>query len=158
MKKTFLLESESKNLTRNSNSSSKNYESYQFAYVVYVCVCVCVCVCVYFLPLWGLLLTEQNNKCNARDQVSDVVLRKLLCVKYLRHHVIDNQSRDLPASNCARASIRRAEPREVKDNSLNFFERPTVKARSIDTFLLTNLGSCPAAAKKRTVTTPRGVL
>ena len=40
MKKTFLLEFESKNLTRNTNSSSKNYESYQFAYVVYVCVCV----------------------------------------------------------------------------------------------------------------------
>ena len=30
---------------------------------------------------------KQNNKCNARDQASDVVLRKLLCVKYLRRHV-----------------------------------------------------------------------
>ena len=45
---------------------------------VYVCVCVCVCarvcvcVCVYFLPSLRLLLTEQNNKCNARDQASDV--------------------------------------------------------------------------------------
>ena len=44
---------------------------------VCVCVCVCVRVRVYFLPL--LLLTEQNSKCNARDQVSDAVLRKLLC-------------------------------------------------------------------------------
>ena len=37
-----------------------------------VCVCVCVCVCVYFLRL---LLTEKN-KCNARDQASNVALRK----------------------------------------------------------------------------------
>ena len=47
-----------------------------------------------------------HNKCNARDQVSDVVLRKLLCVKYLHRHVIDNHSRDLQASNCARVSIK----------------------------------------------------
>ena len=47
-----------------------------------------------------------HNKCNARDQVSDVVLRKLLCVKYLCRHIIDNHSRDLQASNCARASIK----------------------------------------------------
>ena len=33
-----------------------------------------VCVCVYFL------LTEQNNGCNVRVQVSDIMLRKLLCV------------------------------------------------------------------------------
>ena len=43
---------------------------------VSVCVCVCVCVCVYFLSPLRLLLTEQKNKCNARDQVSDVMLRK----------------------------------------------------------------------------------
>ena len=49
---------------------------------------------------------KQNNKCDARDQVSDVVLRKLLCVKYLHHHVIDNHSRDLQVSNCARVSIK----------------------------------------------------
>ena len=41
-----------------------------------VCVCVCVCVCVHFLSPLRLLLTEQNNKCNARVQVSDVMLRK----------------------------------------------------------------------------------
>ena len=47
---------------------------------VCVCVCVCACVCVrvwcvrvYFIPPKRLLLTEQNNKCNARDQASDVV-------------------------------------------------------------------------------------
>ena len=49
---------------------------------------------------------KQNNKCDARDQVSDVVLRKLLCVKYLRLHVIDNHSRDLHASICAGVSIK----------------------------------------------------
>ena len=38
-------------------------------------------------------------------QVSDVVLRKLLRVKNLRHHVIDNH-RDVLASNCARMSIK----------------------------------------------------
>ena len=73
---------------------------------VCACVCVCVCVCVYFLPPSRLLLTEKNNKCNARDQARDVVLRKLLCVKYLHRYVIDNHSRDLQASNCARVSIK----------------------------------------------------
>ena len=48
----------------------------------------------------------KQNKCNARDQTSDVVLRKLLCVIYLHHHVIDNHSRDLQASNCTRVSIK----------------------------------------------------
>ena len=28
--------------------------------------------------------------CNARDQASDVVLRKSPCVKYFHHHIIDN--------------------------------------------------------------------
>ena len=37
-------------------------------------LCVCVYVCISFHCL------KQNNKCNARDQASDVVLRKLLCV------------------------------------------------------------------------------
>ena len=39
-------------------------------------------------------------------QASDVMLRKLLPVKNLRIHVIDNHSRDLLASNCARVSIK----------------------------------------------------
>ena len=39
-------------------------------------------------------------------QVSDVVLRKLLPVKNLRLHVIENLSRDLLARNCARVSIK----------------------------------------------------
>ena len=65
-----------------------------------VCVCLCVRVCVYcLLPKW--LLTEQN-KCNARDQTSDVMLRKYFCVKKLCRQVIENHSRDLQASNCAK--------------------------------------------------------
>ena len=39
-------------------------------------------------------------------QASDVVLGKLLRVKNLRLHVIDNHSRDLLASNCARVSVK----------------------------------------------------
>ena len=39
-------------------------------------------------------------------QASDVVLRKLLRVKNLHLHVIDNHSRNLLASNCARVSIK----------------------------------------------------
>ena len=81
---------------------------YIYIYVyIYVCVCVCVCVrvCV-FISLHGKVLTEQNNKCNTRDQASDAVLRKWFCVRYLRHHVIYNHSRDHQASNCARMSIK----------------------------------------------------
>ena len=79
---------------------------YIYIYVyIYMCVCVCVRVCV-FISLHGKVLTEQNNKCNTRDQASDAVLRKWFCVRYLRHHVIYNHSRDHQASNCARMSIK----------------------------------------------------
>ena len=71
---------------------------------VCVCVCVYVCVCISFYRK-GFSWLKQN-KCNARDQASDVILRKLLCVKYLRRHVIDNHSRDLQASNYATVSIK----------------------------------------------------
>ena len=73
---------------------------------VCVCVCVCVCMCVFIsLHRRGFSWLKQN-KCNARDQVSDVALRKLLCVKNLHRHVIDNHSRDRQASNSARVSIK----------------------------------------------------
>ena len=45
--------------------------------IVHVCVCVCVCL----FP-FRLLLTVLNNKCNARDQASDVVLRKYFCAMH----------------------------------------------------------------------------
>ena len=50
------------------------------------------------------LLTEENNKCNARNQVSDGML--------------DKHSKDLQASNCAKErQLIRAETQEVKGNS-----------------------------------------
>ena len=74
-----------------------------------VCVCVCVCVCARIsFHHKGFSWLKQNNKCNTRDQASDqasdVVLRKLLCVKYARRHVIDHHSRSLQASNFLRMS------------------------------------------------------
>ena len=63
-----------------------------------------VCVYIYFFSLQSLL-TEQN-KCNARDQAIDVVLRKYFCVKNLCHHIQGKHSRDLQASNCARVSVK----------------------------------------------------
>ena len=93
-------------------------------YGAFVCVCVCVCVCVRararvsFLSPYMLLVTEQNNKCNARDQVNDGMLRKNFCVKNLCHHVMDNHSRDLQASSCKKeCHLNRVEPREVKNSS-----------------------------------------
>ena len=80
---------------------------------------VLVCVCVFFfISPEKLLLTEQSNKCNARDQASDVVLTKCFCAKNLRRHVIDNHSRDLQPSNCTKEyQLNWEESREVKGNS-----------------------------------------
>ena len=101
-----------------------------------VCIytqCVCVYVCVWVGGGWvvvfvfisfhskGLHLTEQNNKCNARDQVSDVLQRKYFRVKNLCRHVINNHSRDLQARNCAKeCQSNREEQREVKGTSDKF--------------------------------------
>ena len=83
-----------------------------------VCVCVCVCLFPFMVkasPDW----TKTSDKCNARDQVSDGMLRKYFCVKNLYCHAIGNHSRDLQASNCAKeCQLNSAEPREVKDNFL----------------------------------------
>ena len=68
-------------------------------------VCVCVCVFISFHRK-GFSWLKQNNKYNARDQASDVMLRKLLSVQYFHYHVIDNLSRDPQASNCVRVSIK----------------------------------------------------
>ena len=49
---------------------------------VCVCVCVCMCVCVFIsFHRKDFSWLKQNSKCKGRDQASDVVLRKLLCVK-----------------------------------------------------------------------------
>ena len=63
-------------------------------------------------------MTEQNNKCNARDQASDIVLLKYICVKNLRRHVIDNYSSDLQTSKRSKqCQLNREKLREIKDNS-----------------------------------------
>ena len=63
-------------------------------------------------------MAEQNNKCNARDQASDVVLLKYICVKNLRRHVIDNYSSDLQTSKRSKqCQLNRENLREIKDNS-----------------------------------------
>ena len=63
-------------------------------------------------------MTEQNNKCNARDQASDVVLLKYICVKNLRRHVIGNYSSDLQTSKRSKqCQLNREKLREIKDNS-----------------------------------------
>ena len=70
-----------------------------------------------------LLVTGgQNNKCSARDQASNTVLRKLLCVKYLRRHVIDNHSRDFQTSNCATVSVKLGRATRSKRQLLNFLK------------------------------------
>ena len=85
---------------------------FPFASILYISLCyfdspLCSCICVFIsFHRRGLSWLKQNNRCNARDQTSDVVLRKLLCVKNLRRHVIDNHSMDLQASNCAGVSIK----------------------------------------------------
>ena len=50
---------------------------------------VCVCVFISFHRR-GFSWLKQSNKCNAKDQANDVVLRKSLCVKYFHHHITAN--------------------------------------------------------------------
>ena len=58
-----------------SGISRTGCQKYGASMCVCVCVCVCACVCMcvsaYVLSPYRLLVTEQNNKCNARDQVRD---------------------------------------------------------------------------------------
>ena len=70
-------------------------------------MCVCVCMCV-FISIYCKGFSWLNRMMDVLPdiQASDVVLRKLLCVKNLRLHVIVNHSRDLLASNCARVSVK----------------------------------------------------
>ena len=93
-----------------------------FSFVIWTLL-LFFCVCV-FIPFHrrGFSWLKQNNKCNARDQASDVMMRKLLCVKYFRRHVIENHSRDLQASNCARVSIKLGRAMWSKRQLLNFLK------------------------------------
>ena len=94
----------------------------------FVCVCVCVCVggwvwvraCVrvclcYFLPL-RLLLTEQN-KCNARVQLTKGMMWKYFCIKYLCSRAKDNHRKNLQAMNFKLCQLNWTKPQKVKDNS-----------------------------------------
>ena len=94
-------------------------------YKLIVSIWVCMFVCVLFpFTVKASLLIEQNNKCNARVQVSYVMLRKWFCAKYLCCHIIDNHSRDLQASNCVKECqtvkrvLNQAKLWELKDNIL----------------------------------------
>ena len=113
MKMEEYIESELSAISRTS------CQKYGTCVCVCVCVCcVCMCVSVSFLSPHLLLVTEQKNKCNARYQVSDGMLRKNFYVKDLCHHVMDNHSRDHQASNCEKeCQLNRVEPREVKNSS-----------------------------------------
>ena len=82
-----------------------------------MCVGVCVCMWV-FISFHCKALTEQNNKCNVRVQVSDGMLWKYFCIKDLFRRVKDIHRKNLQAGNCAKeCQLNRAKPREVKDNS-----------------------------------------
>ena len=50
------------------------------------------------------------------------MLRKLLCVKYLGRHVIDNHSRDFQTSNCATVSVKPGRATRSKRQLLNFLK------------------------------------
>ena len=79
---------------------------------------------------------------------SSVNCGKWFCVKYFRRHVIENRSRDLQASNCARVSIKRGRATISKWQLLKL-SKNQLEARSIATFLFTNLGSRSAAAQRQ---------
>ena len=117
------------------------------------CVCVCVCVCMFIsFHRRGCSLLKQNNKCNARDQTSDVVMRKLLCVKYLHGHVIDIHSRDCQASSYARKSIKPGGATRSKRKLLELSISPRQKCdASLPSSSLTS-GAFLPQTKRRTVT------
>ena len=70
-----------------------------------VCVCVCVCVCLF--PFTVEASPDWNKTINVMPEIKPAMLCwGNYCVKGLRRHVIDNHSRDLQASNCARVSIK----------------------------------------------------
>ena len=98
------------------------------------CYSLCVCVFISFHRKGFWLNKTNGNK--QRRYTEEILLYKYLC-----RLVIDNHSRNLQTNNCSKeCQSNRAESREVKDNSYTF-QKPSVKARNIATFLLTKLGS-----------------
>ena len=117
----FFVDHENKNPSKPMNRSILHF-NYLGASIFTTSVCVCVCVCV-FISFHRNCFWLNKNKCNAWVQVSDGMLRKYLCIKYLLikyfcRHVIGNHRRNLQGGNCAKeCQLSRAKPREVKDNS-----------------------------------------
>ena len=106
-----------------------------FSKLVTAQVCVCVCVCVCLSPFteclfpFTVLLTEQNNKLNARVQVSDGMLQKDIYIKYLCLCVKDIHKKNLQADTYAKeCQLNRAEPQEVKGNSYKFSKKTKDKS------------------------------
>ena len=76
----------------------------------------CVCVCSF--PFTVKASPNRTKQLILEAQISDGMLRKFFCAKYLCLHVIDNHSRNLQASICAKeCQLNREEPQEVKGNS-----------------------------------------
>ena len=108
-----------------------------------MCVCVCACVCVYFLSptelveLVELLLTEQNNKCDARVQVRDGMVWNFFCIKDLCLRVKDNHRKNLQAGNSAKeCKLNRAKPQEIKGNSCKLSKQTNGKSAKYSFLLL----------------------
>ena len=87
-----------------------------------VCVCVCVCVCVSVHRKDSSWLNRTMDV-TPDIQTSDVVLKKLLRIKNLRLHLIDNHSRDLLDSNCARVSIKPGKAARSKRTLKTFWKQ-----------------------------------
>ena len=81
-----------------------------------------ISMCVY--PSTEKGSPEWNRTMNVLPdiQASDVLLRKLFCVKNLRFHVIVNYSRDLQASNCARVSSKPGKATRSKTQLLKLWK------------------------------------
>ena len=120
------------------------------------CFCMisgCVCLCLFSFT--GKRLTEQSKSSNGMPK-EEMYLYEVpfFCIK-------DNHIKNLQDSNCAKnCQWNRAKPPKVKDNNYNFL-KPTVKARSIATFVLTSLGNRSYSAQGQILsesdTTLRGV-
>ena len=68
---------------------------------VCVCVCVCACVCVFiFFHRKDFFWLNKTMNVMPEVQVSDGMLRKNFCVKYLCRHVKYNHSKNLKAKEC----------------------------------------------------------
>ena len=126
-------------------------------------MCVCVCISVHRK---GFSWLNRTLDVLPDIQTSEFVLRKLFRDKNLRLHVIDDHSRDLLASNCARVSIKSGRAARSKRQLLKLSETNSKSANH--SYLPPHLPrepSCrstrPTVTKKTatyrwTVTTPRG--